>query len=168
VAEHAVSSLPRVSPTAAATATVVLTLAVAALLPVDATTPDLAHRLAPPSPTHLLGTDQLGRDVLARLAAGVRWTVGLALLAVTISTVVGTSAGILAGYTGGPAAGVLLRVIDLLVALPAVLFGLVLAAILGPGPTALLTAVLVAGWTPFEPSWVRERPGFRPPRPVGR
>ncbi|WP_250548882.1 ABC transporter permease [Pseudonocardia sp. H11422] len=127
----------------------VLVLLVVALLPVDAVTNDLANRLAPPSPAHPLGTDHLGRDLLARIAAGTRLSVGFTLLAVTVCALVGTIAGMLAGYLGGPGATLLLRIVDVLVAVPAVILGLVLAAVLQPGLRTLLLAVVVTGWTPF-------------------
>ncbi|MHA6628001.1 ABC transporter permease [Pseudonocardia sichuanensis] len=139
----------RVPPLVAVAAGVGVLLLVAALLPLDALGNDLAHRFAPPSPAHPLGTDHLGRDVLARLAAGTRISVGFTVLAVAVCAVLGTTAGLVAGYRGGAAAQVLGRFVDVLVAVPSLVVGLVLATVLRPGVTTLLLAVLVTGWTPF-------------------
>ena len=124
-------------------------LLVAAFLPVDALTTNLADRFAGPSLAHPLGTDNLGRDVLARLVAGTRLSVWFTLLAVLICAVVGTLLGLLAGYAGGAVGQLLQRVLDVLVAVPTVIVGLVVAAVREPGPATLLIAVLLTGWTPF-------------------
>ena len=124
-------------------------LLVAGFLPVDALTTNLADRFAGPSLAHPLGTDNLGRDVLARLVAGTRLSVWFTLLAVLICAVVGTLLGLLAGYAGGAVGQLLQRVLDVLVAVPTVIVGLVVAAVREPGPATLLIAVLLTGWTPF-------------------
>nr|WP_239029436.1 ABC transporter permease [Pseudonocardia acidicola] len=124
-------------------------LLVAALLPLDAVGTDLAHRFAGPSFAHPLGTDHLGRDVFARLAAGTRFSVGFTLVAVVVCALLGTGTGLLAGYAGGAVAQALQRTIDVLIAVPSIVLGLVLATILQPGPGALLLAVIITGWTPF-------------------
>lgn len=134
---------------AVALAVLALVLLVAALLPLDAVGNDLANRFAPPSPAHPLGTDQLGRDVLARLAAGTRLSVGFTVVAVALCASIGTAAGMLAGYRGGFAAQALTRVVDVLVAVPSIVLALVLTTLLSPGTTTLLVAVVATGWTPF-------------------
>ncbi|MEU4693778.1 ABC transporter permease [Actinoplanes sp. NPDC023714] len=103
---------------------------------------DFSAVLRPPSLTHLLGTDQLGRDVAARLTAGGVTTLGLTVTTVLITALAGTVIGML-GHR------LLIRVADLLAALPAVLIGLVAAAVLGPGLPSVLVAVCLTGWTPF-------------------
>ncbi|MET0190646.1 MAG: ABC transporter permease [Pseudonocardia sediminis] len=115
----------------------------------DPDAPDFAAILAGPSPAHPLGTDQLGRDLLLRLLAGAQLTLGISVLTVLVTGAVGIAAGMVAGYRGGPGARVLLRAVDVLAALPAVLFGLLAAAVLGPGIGSLLVAVWLVGWTPF-------------------
>ncbi|ANY06867.1 ABC transporter permease [Pseudonocardia sp. HH130630-07] len=126
-------------------------LLVLALLPLDPTTNDLSQRFAGPSVEHLLGTDQLGRDLLARLAVGARTSVGFTLVALALCALIGTVLGTLAGWAGRTVAQVFQRTIDVLVAVPAVLVGLVVVAASGgaPGAGSLLVAVVVAGWTPF-------------------
>jgi peptide/nickel transport system permease protein len=119
------------------------------LAPYDPNAPDLGAALLGPSAEHPLGTDQLGRDVLSRLLHGARLSVGLSAVAVAVSGAAGTALGMLAGRLGGPLSEAVGRAVDALVAVPAVLVGLVLAAILEPGLGALLAAILLVGWTPF-------------------
>ncbi|GAA4541400.1 ABC transporter permease [Pseudonocardia xishanensis] len=128
---------------------VVVLFVVAALLPLDALTTDLADRFAGPSLAHPLGTDNLGRDVLARLVVGTRLSVWFTLGATLLCAVTGTLLGLLAGYAGGVAGQALQRVLDVLVAIPTIIVGLVVAAVREPGTGTLLIAVLLTGWTPF-------------------
>ncbi|WP_226358097.1 ABC transporter permease [Pseudonocardia sp. ICBG601] len=109
---------------------------------------DFAGMLAGPSAAHPLGTDQLGRDLLARTVHGGRLTVGLALSAVLVTGVVGVAVGSLAAVAG-PVGRAVMRVVDVLAAIPVVLFGLLAAVALGPGVGSLLVAVTVIAWTPF-------------------
>lgn len=110
---------------------------------------DFAAILAGPSPAHPLGTDQLGRDLLLRLLAGAQLTLGISVVTVLVTGTVGIASGMAAGYRDGPGARILLRTVDVLAALPTVLFGLLAAAVLGPGIGSLLVAVWLIGWTPF-------------------
>jgi peptide/nickel transport system permease protein len=124
-------------------------LVLAWLLPLDPVATDLTDRFAAPSPAHPFGTDHLGRDVLARLVDGAWISVGLAAAALAVCAVLGTAAGLLSGYAGGAAAGLVQRAVDVLAAIPAIVVGLVVAAVREPGTGTLLLAVLLTGWTPF-------------------
>ncbi|WP_433799050.1 ABC transporter permease [Actinomycetospora sp. CA-084318] len=119
--------------------------------PAEAT--DFANRLDPPSGRHLLGTDQLGRDVLARVLGGIRWTLGLGLGAVVVSLVVGVGVGLVTGWLDGTRARIVATlvqsVVDLVVAVPTLLVGLLVAAVLGPGLTPAVLAIVLLGWAPF-------------------
>lgn len=132
-----------------AVAGVVAVLAGAPLLLPDPVATDFAAILDPPSAAHPLGTDHLGRDVLARLVDGARLTLGISALSVLVTGSVGIALGLAAGYRDGAAARVLLRFVDVLAGLPIVLFGLLAAVVLGPGLGSLLAAVWLVGWTPF-------------------
>lgn len=127
----------------------VVGLVVVALWPWDTTTPDYAARLQAPSLAHPFGTDQLGRDVAARVAGGLGLSVGFSLAAVVVCAAAGTLLGLLTGWLDGPLARVVDAVVDTLVAVPTILVGLVLATAFSPGMTPLLVAVLLTGWTPF-------------------
>jgi peptide/nickel transport system permease protein len=107
---------------------------------------ELSATLAPPSAAHPLGTDRLGRDLATRLAYGGRTTLLSALLVVAISTAIGTALGLLSGYRGGWLDSVLSRAFDVLLAFPALLLALVVAAAFGRGienAIASLSAVYV-------------------------
>ncbi|OLL80874.1 Dipeptide transport system permease protein DppC [Pseudonocardia sp. Ae168_Ps1] len=122
-----------------------------ALLPLDPTTNDLSQRFSGPTPEHPLGTDQLGRDMLARLAVGARISVGFTVVALAVCAVTGTLLGVVAAWAGGVVGQLFQWIVDVLVAIPAVLIGLIVVAASGgaPGVWSLLVAVVVAGWTPF-------------------
>lgn len=124
-------------------------VAIATVLPLDAVATDLTDRFAAPSLAHPLGTDHLGRDVLARLVDGARISVGLTAIALVVCAVLGTAAGLLSGYAGGFAAGLVQRFVDVLAAIPTIVVGLIIAAVREPGTGTLLLAVLVTGWSPF-------------------
>ena len=112
------------------------------LLPPDAT--DLANRLTPPfNANRYLGSDQLGRDILARLLWGARLSLAVALTATFAAALVGSSIGVCAGYFGGWIDGLLMRAIDMLMAFPYVLLALTIVAALGPGLFNAMIAVTV-------------------------
>ena len=123
------------------------TLALAALaaplieawLGLDATTVDLLARLEPPSAAHPLGTDELGRDVLARLLQAGRVSLAVGLCGALLAAAIGTVVGLAAGYAGGALDALLMRLTDMVISLPLLPLLIVLAAIdlgkLGlPGP----------------------------------
>ena len=102
---------------------------------------DFAALLKGPSAAHPLGTDQFGRDVLARLVWGARLSVRIGALAVALALVVGVPIGALSGYAGGAVDNVLMRCMDALLAFPALLLALGLVAIMGPGSTSTTLAI---------------------------
>lgn len=97
--------------------------------------------LKPPSRTHLLGTDELGRDLLSRIIYGTRISLRIGLIAVAIAGGVGMSLGIVAGYDGGWVDEVIMRMIDMLMAFPGMLLALTIIAVLGPGLNNVMIAV---------------------------
>ena len=100
-----------------------------------------AIALQGPSQEHLLGTDELGRDVLSRILLGARITLVITLAAVMLSLVVGASLGLIAGYYGGKADTVIMRGVDVLMAMPGFLLAIGIIAALGVGTTNLILAV---------------------------
>ena len=112
------------------------------LLPPDAIDP--ANRLIPPlNAGHTLGTDQLGRDMLARLLWGARLSLAVGLAATFAAALAGSSIGVCAGYFGGWTDALLMRAIDMLMAFPYVLLALTIVAALGPGLFNAMIAVAV-------------------------
>jgi peptide/nickel transport system permease protein len=108
---------------------------------------DFGALLEGPSRAHPLGTDQFGRDVLARLVWGARLSVTIGAVAVALALVVGVPIGALSGYAGGAIDNVLMRCMDALLAFPALLLALGLVAIMGPGSTSTTLAIGVV-YTP--------------------
>jgi peptide/nickel transport system permease protein len=102
---------------------------------------DFGALLKGPSGAHPLGTDQFGRDVLARLVWGARLSVSIGALAVALAVVVGVPIGALSGYAGGAIDNALMRGMDALLAFPALLLALGLVAIMGPGSTSTTLAI---------------------------
>lgn len=124
---------------------VVLVALAAPLLPLadpDATAP--AKRLLPPfSEGHWLGTDSLGRDLLSRLIWGARVSLAVGVAATCVAAFFGSLIGLLAGYFGGRADTVLMRIVDMIMAFPYILLALLIVAVLGPGLLNALYAIAV-------------------------
>ncbi|MEA2529933.1 MAG: peptide/nickel transport system permease protein [Thermomicrobiales bacterium] len=97
---------------------------------------------------HLLGTDQVGRDILSRLIWGARTTLMLGVAAAAFSTIVGLIFGLMAGYFGGWTEAIIMRTVDVLLAFPAILLAIIIVAILGPSLRNALIAIAVLG-VPF-------------------
>ncbi|MCZ7860541.1 ABC transporter permease [Agrobacterium salinitolerans] len=117
--------------------------------PYDPAKQNLRLRLNAPSALYWLGTDHLGRDVLSRLLVGGRFTVTIAAVTVILSVVIGTFIGIISGRSRGILDEVLMRIVDLLIAIPDVVIAIFLVAIFGPGYGTLIASLTIVGWTPF-------------------
>jgi peptide/nickel transport system permease protein len=110
---------------------------------------DADARLRPPSLAHPFGTDELGRDVWSRVAHGTRISLAAALLVVAVSGAVGTALGLVAGYAGGPADELVMRVSDVFIAFPALIMAMGITAFLGPGLGHAMVAVIVIWWPQY-------------------
>lgn len=126
----------------------VAALAALGLLPYPPVQPHPADRFAPPSSTYWLGTDQFGRDVASRVAAGVFASLRIAVASVALATVVGSIGGIAAGFFGGWLDRGIGRVTDILFAFPAILLALAIVAALGRGWLNTTIAIAVV-YTPI-------------------
>lgn len=119
------------------------------LIPADwATKMDMRARLSPPSWAHPLGTDQLGRDLMYRVLLGARTSIYIATAAVLMSIVIGLPLGLISGYMGKTTDNVLMRLVDTLLAFPALLLALTISAVLGPNLQNTIIAIGIA-FTPF-------------------
>lgn len=98
---------------------------------------------------HPLGTDQLGRDLLARLGLGTAISLGIVLLASAISVVLGTVLGMIAGYFGGWFDVVIMRAVDIQLAIPFILLILLIVAVVGPSMGNLVAVLGITGWAIF-------------------
>ncbi|HUY99758.1 MAG TPA: ABC transporter permease [Thermomicrobiaceae bacterium] len=118
------------------------------IAPYDWQAQDIAHRFASPSLSHLLGTDELGRDIFSRILYGGRYSLTIGFAAVGVSFVVGTLLGTVAGYYRR-VDGVVMRLIDIMMAFPGILLAIAIVAALGPG---LINVIVAIG--------INEIPGF--------
>jgi ABC-type dipeptide/oligopeptide/nickel transport system permease subunit len=110
---------------------------------------DMQHSLAPPSATHWLGTDNLGRDTFSRLIYGTRTSLTVGLSAVAAALVLGGLLGTAAGFLGGVVNTVIMRAVDTLMAIPMLLLALTLAAVLGGGLKNVVIAISISMIPPF-------------------
>lgn len=108
-----------------------------------------ADRLAAPSWTHLLGTDELGRDVLSRLIYAARVDLPVGLLAALLPFLLGTAIGTLAGFFGGWVDAFAMRVSDVIQAFPSYILVIALVFVLGAGARSILIAFTVLGWVVY-------------------
>jgi peptide/nickel transport system permease protein len=122
------------------------------IAPFDPNAQDLNNLTQPPGGAHLLGTDDIGRDVLSRIIFGARVSIAASLLPVAMALLVGVPLGLIAGYYRGFLdEGIIMRVVDALQAFPFLILALALAAVLGPGFINAMIAIAVG----FVPAFVR-------------
>jgi peptide/nickel transport system permease protein len=131
--------------------TVLMAIFAPLVSPYDPLKQDLNSLLASPGPTHLLGTDNVGRDVLARVIWGSRVSLIAGSVSVAIAVVVGCFLGLIAGYSGGRLDEVVMRVMDAVLSFPALVLALALGAVLGAG----LGGVLITLGIVYAPTFAR-------------
>jgi ABC-type dipeptide/oligopeptide/nickel transport system permease subunit len=140
-----------------AAAAILLVIVLSAVLapwisPHDPLVVDIRHRLAPPAwmaggtPDHLLGTDQVGRDLLSRVIYGGRISLMVGVSAVILSASIGILAGLAAGYFGGAIDWTIMTVVNIVLTFPFVLLALAVIAVLGPSLPNMIAVLGVAGW----------------------
>lgn len=108
---------------------------------------DIMHRFAPPfAGPHVLGTDQLGRDMLARLLMAGRISLTVGFAAMALSTIVGAAVGVVAGYYGGVIGNVLMRLVDAVLCFPTIFLLLALAAFVQPSLFSITVIIAATAW----------------------
>lgn len=110
---------------------------------------DVSARLAGPSGSHPLGTDELGRDILARVAYGARNSMGVSLLIVAIAVAIGLVWGTIAGWIGGWLDSLMMRIVDMFLAFPAFVLAMALAAALKPSLGSVAVALAAVWWPAY-------------------
>jgi peptide/nickel transport system permease protein len=110
---------------------------------------NLKERLQAPSAAHWFGTDDMGRDILARVVYGARYSLAVGLIAVLIALLVGVTLGATAGYVGGPMEEVIMRICDIFSSIPSVLMAIAVVSALGKSTVNLMIAVGIASTAPF-------------------
>jgi peptide/nickel transport system permease protein len=130
---------------------VLIALTAPVVAPYDPLVQNLGNTLAPPGRAHLLGTDNVGRDVLSRVIWGTRVSLVAGLVSVVLAVVAGSVLGVVAGYCGGRIDGLVMRVMDAVLSFPPLVLALALGAVLGAG----LGGVLLALGVVYTPTFAR-------------
>lgn len=138
---------------AAVAASVILALELLAIicLPVifklDAVTSDFMAMSAPPSAAHILGTDEIGRDIFARIVIGGRVSMTVGILSTLMSVAIGVPLGVIAGYWQGKVGNLILRIADMFLSFPSMVLTLVLVSVMEPSIGTIVFAIGIMGWT---------------------
>ena len=130
-------------------AVLILAAILADRLPFDPLAQDLASALEGPSAVHWFGADELGRDIFGRVVSGARTSLLTAFGAVAVAGLIGVPMGLVAGFFGGFRDALLMRIVDVLLALPSILFAMALIAVLGRSQAAALVSVGITGIPSF-------------------
>jgi len=125
---------------------VLIALLAPALAPWNPNRPDTKKVLAPPSRSHWFGTDQLGRDVLSRVLYGARVSLAVGFVSVGIATLIGILLGAAAGYNGGAADAIIMRLVDLMLVFPRFFLLLAVLAFLQPSIWTIMAVIGLTGW----------------------
>lgn len=119
------------------------------IAPYDPLDQNILFRLKPPSAEHWFGTDYYGRDTLSRILWGARISLAIGLLAIGSAMVLGTLIGMVAGYYGGRTDIIIMQIMDVLLAFPSLILGLIVVAMLGPSIANLVIAIALTAIPPF-------------------
>lgn len=125
---------------------IVVSLVAPFIAPYDAGAIDLKNVLAPPSPAHWFGTDQLGRDVFSRMIWGARISLLVGFVATGLAIVIGTALGAVSGYYGGWVDAVIMRFVDIMLCFPTFFLILAVIAFLGPSIWNIMIVIGLTGW----------------------
>jgi len=128
---------------------IVIALAAPLIAPFDPSSQDTARRLEGPSKSHLLGLDDLGRDVLSRIVYGARVSLRVGFSVVLLASSIGIALGAIAGYFGGKIDTLVMRLSDILLAFPGILLAIALVAVLGPSLNNVILALSTIGWVGY-------------------
>jgi peptide/nickel transport system permease protein len=133
-----------------------ISVAIAAplLVPYDPEAPDFDHIRETPTANHLLGTDEIGRDTLSRVIYGARISLYVGIVVQTVSTFIGITLGLIAGFYGGFLDLAIMRAVDIMYALPNFLFAVFMVSILKPTTASVILTLILAGW-PFSARLMR-------------
>lgn len=119
------------------------------ICPYDPNLQDMSLALQPPSPAHPAGTDKFGRDMLSRILVGLQTSVLSTLTLVAVITLAGTIVGVLCGYYGGIIDSIIMRISDICLAFPGLVFALAIAALLNGGIKNAVLALAVISWPKY-------------------
>jgi peptide/nickel transport system permease protein len=128
---------------------VLVALTAPILSPFDPNVQDTSRRLEAPSRQHLLGLDDLGRDVLSRILYGARVSLRVGFSVVLLASIIGVTLGAISGYFGGVVDTAIMRLTDILLAFPGILLAIALVAVLGPKLNNVILALATIGWVSY-------------------
>lgn len=128
---------------------VVLAVLAPVIAPHDPLDQNILDRLKPPSLEYWLGTDSFGRDTFSRIIWGARISLSIALISIGVAMAVGTIIGLVSGYIGGRFDIIVMQMMDVLLAFPGLILGLIVVAMLGPSITNLAVAISITAIPPF-------------------
>ena len=132
-----------------AVALIMITVFAKYICPYDPYAQDLSQAMQPPSSTHLMGTDTYGRDMLSRVLIGAQTSISSTFVLVAIITVVGTIVGIICGFYGGIVDSVMMRISDICLAFPGLVFAMAVAAVLNGGVRNAVIALALISWPKY-------------------
>jgi peptide/nickel transport system permease protein len=124
-------------------------LLAAVIAPHDPTGLDIDALLSPPGPRHLFGTDELGRDIFSRVVFGTRYALLIGVAVVIIEAAIGIVLGACAAFFGGWLDALLMRIVDVMLAVPTLVLALAIAGVLGGGLGNMILAIGITGWREF-------------------
>lgn len=133
-------------PTLIVLSLIVLTFFGEQLAPYDPLAIDLRAKLSPPGPAHLMGTDEMGRDVLSRVMTGTRYSTETVVVIMSSCLLIGILIGLVAGFFGGRVDEILMRVTEVFLAFPPLILALAIVAALGPGLLNAMLAISLVWW----------------------
>jgi peptide/nickel transport system permease protein len=119
------------------------------LAPYDPIAQDLKATFQPPGAAHWLGTDNYGRDILARIIFATRIDLQMGILGVLFPFIIGNTVGVLSGYFGGIVDMLLMRLLDITIAFPFFVLVIAIISVLGPGPNSFYIALALVGWVSY-------------------
>ena len=120
------------------------------VLKINPVSGDLSNRLASPlTKGHILGTDQLGRDILSRIIYGARTSLFVSVISVLLSAVIGTFLGLLAGYFGGKTDIIISRLVELQMTFPTIVLALIIATLFKSGLVNIIAILIITGWVVY-------------------
>lgn len=122
---------------------IILAVIAPLIIPYDCNAIDVLNAKSGPSAQHLFGTDELGRDIFSRIIYGARYSLSIGIFGTLITTVIGTIIGAIVGYYGGACDNIVMRILDIIQAIPPILFNIVIAAALGSGFMNTMIALAV-------------------------
>lgn len=119
------------------------------IAPFDPIEVQVENRLQKPNQQNLMGTDGYGRDIFSRIVYGARFSLSLAFLVVLINLSIGVIFGTISGYYGGILDEIMMRIVDIILAFPNIIFAILMIGILGPSIPNLVIALTLLGWTNY-------------------